>query len=373
MFVPIGILVLSTIQYASTNFTFPSRQSDTSTNTSRDPGVNLSPNVNLGNEVSGEGRNLFNYDPGTSPGGPPREGKHLFNWLDDIVTPERDPYIKKLNDGCLEGNLYECFKWKALSNLESFFNYDQYGLNENTKVIKIFRETSAPQDSEFARSIPQTQEPEFDSFLQFLGRKMESFIKSRAIEVNLPEDVTEYGRYEPKALFDDIASEVDILEDKKDNLIKRHKLKKLIIPLLIVLKLFKLKLLLFLPLILGLAGFKKVLGLLAIAIPGLIGYFKFCRPQNYGTFGHSNFYSAPHGPTYVKEAEYHQGPAWNTPYQNDNAFAASNAGSYGPNGGSSPGGFGPNGGYGNSGGGGGISFKDSDAAQSLAYSSYVKK
>ncbi|KAI5693601.1 hypothetical protein M8J75_002245 [Diaphorina citri] len=207
MFVPISILVLSTIQYASTNFTFPSRQSDTSTNTSRDPGVNLSPNVNLGNEVSGEGRNLFNYDPGTSPGGPPREGKHLFNWLDDIVTPERDPYIKKLNDGCLEGNLYECFKWKALSNLESFFNYDQYGLNENTKVIKIFRETSAPQDSEFARSIPQTQEPEFDSFLQFLGRKMESFIKSRAIEVNLPEDVTEYGRYEPKALFDDIASE----------------------------------------------------------------------------------------------------------------------------------------------------------------------
>ncbi|XP_026683924.1 uncharacterized protein LOC103515409 [Diaphorina citri] len=176
MFVPIGILVLSTIQYASTNFTFPSRQSDTSTNTSRDPGVNLSPNVNLGNEVSGEGRNLFNYDPGTSPGGPPREGKHLFNWLDDIVTPERDPYIKKLNDGCLE---------------------------------------------------------------------------------------------------------------------ERHKLKKLIIPLLIVLKLFKLKLLLFLPLILGLAGFKKVLGLLAIAIPGLIGYFKFCRPQNYGTFGHSNFYSAP--------------------------------------------------------------------------------
>jgi hypothetical protein len=53
--------------------------------------------------------------------------------------------------------------------------------------------------------------------------QMESFIKSRAIEVNLPEDVTEYGRYEPKALFDDIASEVDILEDKKDNLISKLK------------------------------------------------------------------------------------------------------------------------------------------------------
>lgn len=51
---------------------------------------------------------------------------------------------------------------------------------------------------------------------------MESFIKSRAIEVHLPEEITEYGRYEPKALFDDITSEVDILEDKKDNLISKY-------------------------------------------------------------------------------------------------------------------------------------------------------
>lgn len=48
----------------------------------------------------------------------------------------------------------------------------------------------------------------------------------------------------------------------------KNKLKKLFIPLLIILKLFKLKLLLFLPLILGLAGLKKVLGFAAIIIPG---------------------------------------------------------------------------------------------------------
>lgn len=53
--------------------------------------------------------------------------------------------------------------------------------------------------------------------------------------------------------------------------------------MLIVLKLFKLKLLLFLPLILGLASFKKFLGFLAIVIPGLIGFFKLYKPlsQNY--------------------------------------------------------------------------------------------
>lgn len=61
----------------------------------------------------------------------------------------------------------------------------------------------------------------------------------------------------------------------------RHKFRKLLIPMLLVIKLFKLKLLLFLPLILGLASFKKFLGFLAIAIPGLIGFFKLYRPQNY--------------------------------------------------------------------------------------------
>lgn len=61
-------------------------------------------------------------------------------------------------------------------------------------------------------------------------------------------------------------------------------------------KLFKLKLLLFLPLILGLASFKKFLGFLAIVVPGLIGFFKLCKPDlhhNYGSFGHSSYYHRP--------------------------------------------------------------------------------
>lgn len=85
----------------------------------------------------------------------------------------------------------------------------------------------------------------------------------------------------------------------------KKKVKKLLVPLLIVLKLFKLKLLLFLPLILGLASFKKLLGFLALVVPGLIGFFKLCKPDlqhNYGTFGHSSFYHRPShggGPAYA--------------------------------------------------------------------------
>lgn len=101
----------------------------------------------------------------------------------------------------------------------------------------------------------------------------------------------------------------------------KKKVKKLLIPLLIVLKLFKLKLLLFLPLILGLASFKKVLGFLALVVPGLIGFFKLCKPDlqhNYGTFGHSSYYHRPSnaggpplqgGPVYSPYRE-HQEPQY---------------------------------------------------------------
>lgn len=77
-------------------------------------------------------------------------------------------------------------------------------------------------------------------------------------------------------------------------LTERKQLKKLFIPLLLVLKIFKLKLLLFLPMILGLASFKKLLGFLAIVVPGLIGFFKFCKPDfSSGFAGHNNYYNSP--------------------------------------------------------------------------------
>jgi hypothetical protein len=58
----------------------------------------------------------------------------------------------------------------------------------------------------------------------------------------------------------------------------RNRFKRILIPMLIVLKLFKLKLLIFLPIILGLVSFKKFLGFLAIAIPSVIGFLKLYKP-----------------------------------------------------------------------------------------------
>lgn len=93
--------------------------------------------------------------------------------------------------------------------------------------------------------------------------------------------------------------------------------------MLIILKLFKLKLLLFLPLILGLASFKKVLAFLAIIVPGLIGFFKLCKPQLQSSFGQQNYYNTPHyspagigyQPHHYKEHAY---PSEYSSYYDDN-------------------------------------------------------
>jgi hypothetical protein len=120
---------------------------------------------------------------------------------------------------------------------------------------------------------------------------------------------------------------------------ERKQLKKLFIPMLIILKLFKLKLLLFLPLILGLASFKKLLGFLAIIIPGLIGYFKLCKPN----LQSQNYYTGPHySPAGVGYPAHYRGE----PEYSDSAQ------------------------YGGSGGGGSIHFANDNHAQHLAYNGW---
>lgn len=61
---------------------------------------------------------------------------------------------------------------------------------------------------------------------------------------------------------------------------------------------------------------------MALVVPGLIGFFKLCKPDlqhNYGTFGHSSYYhrpsgggAPPSGPVYTPYRE-HQEPS--SPYR----------------------------------------------------------
>ncbi|XP_076241376.1 DUF1676 domain-containing protein Osi2 [Calliopsis andreniformis] len=214
-----------------------------------------------------------------------RQGKGLFDWIGLGTGRNVDPYVAKTNKGCLNGDLAECFKSQALGYFSDFFDQPHYDLNDYVKVVRMSRDVVKEVNREPYEysSEARSSDSEWDQLVKFAMRKAEKFVKSVAIELHIPSSETgENEVYAPRFL-DEIADEIDTLENKKDTLFSRHQLKKLLIPMLIVLKLFKLKLLLFLPLILGLASFKKFLGFLALVIPGLIGFFKLYKPlsQNY--------------------------------------------------------------------------------------------
>nr|CAD7264754.1 unnamed protein product [Timema shepardi] len=156
---------------------------------------------------------------GTSEGRDSRKGKNLLDWIGFGTGADTDPYLAKINSACLEGDLSECFKSRALSTLDEFFGKDAYTLTENARVVRMpeaqLRQLHQ-EPYEFSTS-SRADEPEWDQFVKFMLRKVEKFLKSTAVEVQFPSEITEQGRYSPR-FIDEIASEIDILEDKKASL-----------------------------------------------------------------------------------------------------------------------------------------------------------
>lgn len=65
-----------------------------------------------------------------------------------------------------------------------------------------------------AREISESSD--WNDLIQFGLRKIERFVKSHVIELQIPQEYTEGGRYSPEARFiDEISDELDVIEDKK--------------------------------------------------------------------------------------------------------------------------------------------------------------
>ncbi|XP_055903765.1 uncharacterized protein LOC129939683 [Eupeodes corollae] len=240
-----------------------------------------------------------------------RQGKGLLDLFGLGTGANVDPYVAKTNQNCLTGDLSECFKTHALTSFDEIFARDAYSLSDFARVVRTpesQQRSLFDEPFEFSSESRET-DSEWDQLVKYAMRRAERFIKTTALEVQVPEELTEGGRYQAR-FIGDIDSEIDVIEDKHAPLLNRKKLKKLFIPLLLVLKIFKLKLLLFLPFILGIAGLKKILGLAAVILPGLFAYFKFCRPQGLGAGGFGGIFNQKNNfPEYSQQgigsASYH--------------------------------------------------------------------
>lgn len=158
---------------------------------------------------------------GPAAGNSSRDGRNLLHWIHSFTNPETDPYLAKANTGCLDGDLAECFKAKALSNLDEFFTKESYSLNDNTRIVRMPEEHVRrvyQEPFEFTTTGARADESEWDQFVKFVTRKVERFLKSAAVEVQFTDDVTESGRYSPR-FIDEISSELDAIEDKKGGVI----------------------------------------------------------------------------------------------------------------------------------------------------------
>uniref|UniRef100_A0AAG5D1J3 Protein osiris 2 n=1 Tax=Anopheles atroparvus TaxID=41427 RepID=A0AAG5D1J3_ANOAO len=209
-----------------------------------------------------------------------RQGKHLLDFIGLGTGGNVDPYLARTNAQCLNGELAECFKSQALNTFGEFFEQDQYQLTSDARIVRLPETQLRSLHQEGFEYVGESRhsDSEWELMYKYALRRLERFVKSTALEFQIPDELTEEGRYSAR-FIDEISDEIDVIEDKKAPLFTRHRLKKMFIPLLLILKVFKLKLLLFLPLILGLASFKKLLGFAAIIIPGVIGYLKLFKPH----------------------------------------------------------------------------------------------
>jgi len=177
--------------------------------------------------VSVTGQSMSFPDNGTTAGadggpGGNRNGKNLFNWLGSFADDDADPYLTAANGACLQGDMTECFKARSLSGLGDFFVRDSYRLNENVRVIRLPGDDDdyggrSSRAFEFS-SEQRPEDTEWDRLVKFAMRKVERFLRSTAVEVHVPDELTEGGRYSPR-FIDEISSELDTLEDKKASVI----------------------------------------------------------------------------------------------------------------------------------------------------------
>lgn len=55
-----------------------------------------------------------------------QSGRHLFDYVGLGTGNNIDPYLRKTNEKCLNGELAECFKSQALNTFDDFFKRDAY-------------------------------------------------------------------------------------------------------------------------------------------------------------------------------------------------------------------------------------------------------
>jgi len=68
---------------------------------------------------------------------PVQHVEDLFQYIGLGTGRNVDPYLAKINERCLTGDLAECFKSRALNYFSDFFDHAEYSLNDYIRVKRM--------------------------------------------------------------------------------------------------------------------------------------------------------------------------------------------------------------------------------------------
>ncbi|XP_059468632.1 uncharacterized protein LOC132192612 [Neocloeon triangulifer] len=208
-----------------------------------------------------------------------------------VAADHRDAYLEDARIACERKDAIACAKHRALSYLDAVaagqvssaraFNSMFSPLSAaGVRLVKVPSEGAEDAPFELFDDVEQrSDDSEVAKLWKFGLRQVERFARKYAVAVAVPE--TNAGLV-PRVISEDDVNAIESGESRG----KKKKLQ-LLLPLLILFKFFKLKVLL-IPILLGVLAIKKILLLAAVFLPSIVGLLKFCKQQ---PFYHE--YSAP--------------------------------------------------------------------------------
>ncbi|GLV32681.1 hypothetical protein CBL_00612 [Carabus blaptoides fortunei] len=182
-----------------------------------------------------------------------------------------DEYITEVQENCkARSDFYACGKYE-------FAKYISKKVTGNpTKVINgVMEFITVEQPETTANLFPATRQmsgdSEFKKFVKFLQRQTDAFLGSRALSISLPDSAKIVNPDEPNN---------ELVESKVESRGRKKKKAALLIPLIILFKLFKVKVLVA-AVLFGVLFIKKALILLFIVAPSYLQTLKICKTQQH--------------------------------------------------------------------------------------------
>ncbi|KAB0794501.1 hypothetical protein PPYR_11340 [Photinus pyralis] len=206
-----------------------------------------------------------------------------------FVRSEMDDYIKESRQECKATNdIFPCTKYRTLRYLTTLGDYYYSSSGNDTSPVRIVKmERLYDNGPDFFPTARQsTADTEFTKFVKFVQRQANYYLGTQGLAFNLPEGAE--------------VIENSLVEEGRG---KKKKVTMILLPLIILFKLFKIKLMLAIVLA-SVLFIKKAVLLAAIILPTALQYLKQCshgrqphhfHPTPYHHFEHDDHEEPSYG------------------------------------------------------------------------------